>query len=133
RRLMAGEPIMSVAKDFNRRSIPTARASSWTCQTLKNIVIHPRLAAHRTLKERVVAPAVWEAILSEDESQRVRSLLTDPARRTNRSARRYLLSSMLRCQVCGAKLVSRPIRRRPAYVCSTGTGFAGCGGLSILS
>jgi site-specific DNA recombinase len=124
---------MSVAKDFNHRGIPTVRGARWSCQVLKNIVISPRLAGLRTLKGRVVGPAVWEAILTEEESQRLRSLLTDPARRTTRSARRYLLSSLLRCQVCGAKLVSRPIRRRPAYVCSTGTGFAGCGGVSILA
>src|SRR5439155_3771974 len=121
------------ATDFNRRGIPTARSTKWTCHTLKHIVIHPRLAGHRTLRDRVVGPGLWEAILTEQDSQRVRTLLTDPARRLNRTARRYLLSSLLTCANCGAKLVSRPNHRRPAYACSSGTGFAGCGHISILA
>ncbi len=96
RRLLAGEPIMSVAKDFNRRSIPTARVSKWTCQTLKHIVMHP-------------------------------------SRRTNRSARRYLLASLLRCGVCGASLHSHPNHGRPAYACISGPGFRACGRISILA
>ncbi len=133
RRLVAGETLMSVAKDLNRRNIATARGSKWTCQTLKHIVIHPRLAGHRTLKERIVGPAVWEAIVTDQESQRLRTLLTDPARRTNRSARRYLLSSLLRCEVCGTKLGARPNHGRPAYACIAGAGSRGCGGISILA
>ena len=133
RRLLAGETLMAVATDLNRRRIPTARGTAWTCHVLKHIVIHPRLAGHRTLKERVVGPAVWEAVLTEQESQRLRSLLTDPSRRRSRSARRYLLSSLLRCALCDAKLVSRPNHTRPAYACNSGTGLAGCGRISILA
>lgn len=133
RRLLAGETLMAVATDLNRRGIPTARGTRWTCHVLKHIVIHPRLAGHRTLRERVIGPAVWDAILNEQESQRLRSLLTDPSRRRNRSARRYLLSSLLRCERCGAKLVSRPNHTRPAYACSAGTGNGGCGRISILA
>ena len=133
RRLTAGETLMSVARDFNARGIPTARGKKWSGHTLKQIVIHPRLAGHRTLHERVVGRAVWEAILSEQDSQRLRSMLTDPARTLTRSARRYLLSSLLYCRLCGAKLVSRPSRRQPAYVCATGPGFFGCGKISILA
>ena len=133
RRLLAGETLMSVARDFNDRGIPTARGRKWSGHTLKQIVIHARLAGHRTLHERIVAPAVWDAVLTEQESQRLRSLLTDPARTLTRTARRYLLSSLLTCRLCRAKLVSRHSRRRPAYVCATGPGFFGCGKISILA
>jgi site-specific DNA recombinase len=133
RRLLAGETLMSVARDFNARQVPTARGKKWSGHTLKQIVIHPRLAGHRTLHERVVARAVWDAMLSEQDSQRLRAILTDPARTLTRTARRYLLSSLLTCRLCGAKLVSRPSRRRPAYVCATGPGFFGCGKISILA
>jgi len=133
RRLIAGETLMSVARDFNARGIPTVRGKKWSGHTLKHIVIHPRLAGHRTLHERIVGPAVWDAVLTEQESQRARTILTDPARTLTRTARRYLLSSLLTCRLCGAKLVSRPSRRRPAYVCATGPGFSGCGKISILA
>jgi site-specific DNA recombinase len=133
RRLAAGETLWSVAGDFNARGIPTARGAKWSGQSLKGIVIHPRLAGHRTLHERIVAPGVWDAVLTEQESQRLRSVLTDPARTLTRSARRYLLSSLLVCGLCDAKLVSRPSRHRPAYVCAKGPGFFGCGRISILA
>ena len=124
---------MAVATDLNRRSVPTARGASWSCHVLKHIVISPRYAGHRTLKDRVVGPAVWEAILTEQESQRVRSLLTDPARRLNRSARKYLLSSLLRCANCGAKLGARPNHTQPAYACIAGPASRNCGRITILA
>ena len=57
-----------------------------------------------------------------------------PDRRTNRSARRYLLARLLRCGLCGTKLVSRPRAdgsRR--YVCASGPGFGGCGKIAIVA
>ena len=38
----------------------------------------------------------------------MRAILADPARRTNRTARRYLLRGLLRCGLCGAHAVARP-------------------------
>jgi DNA invertase Pin-like site-specific DNA recombinase len=133
RRLLAGETLMAVATDLNRRGVPTARGAKWSCHVLKHIVINPSNAGHRTLKGRIVGQAVWEAILTEEESQRVRSLLTDPARRLNRSARRYLLSSLLRCANCGAKLGARPNHTRPAYACIAGPASRNCGRITILA
>jgi site-specific DNA recombinase len=133
RRLLAGETLMAVATDLNRRGIPTARGAEWSCHVLKHIVINPSNAGHRTLKGRIVGPAVWEPILTEQESQRVRSLLTDPARRLNRSARSYLLSSLLRCANCGAKLGARPNHTRPAYACIAGPASRNCGRITILA
>jgi DNA invertase Pin-like site-specific DNA recombinase len=133
RRLLAGETLWSVTSDFNLRNIATARGKKWSGHTLKHIVIHPRIAGHRALKDRIVAPAVWDAILSDKDFQSLRSLLTDDARRTSRSARRYLLSSLLRCRLCNAKLISRPSHGQPAHACASGPGFFGCGKISIVA
>jgi hypothetical protein len=59
----------------------------------------------------------------------LRALFSDPARRTtHQHAKRYLLTRLLRCGLCGEMLVSRPreggVR---AYACAKGPGFAGCG------
>ena len=47
----------------------------------------------------IVATAEWPAIISPAETSRIRALLSDPDRRTNRVARRYLLVRLLRCGV----------------------------------
>jgi len=133
RRLLGGETLMAIATDLNRRGIPTARGAKWSCHVLKHIVINPSNAGHRTLKGRIVGPAVWEAILTDQDSQRVRTLLTDPARRLNRTARTYLLSSLLRCGICGGKLGARPNHTRPAYACIAGPASRNCGRITILA
>jgi site-specific DNA recombinase len=52
----------------------------------------------------------------------------------NRSPRRYLLTGMIRCAECGAKLVARPRSdKRRCYVCATGPGFNGCGKIRVLA
>jgi hypothetical protein len=50
---------------------------------------------------------VWKPILDRTTFEQVRAILLDPARRTNRSARRYLLTGLLRCSECGEVMVCR--------------------------
>jgi 2-iminobutanoate/2-iminopropanoate deaminase len=72
--------------------------------------------------------------IRERDSAKIRAKLADPERRTNRSARRYLLTRLLKCGNCGEYLVSRPRsdgQRR--YVCASGPGFSGCGHLYITA
>jgi hypothetical protein len=93
-----------------------------------------RIAGLREHRGEITAKAEWAAIIDERTHRRLRALLTDPSRRTNRVARRYLLTGLLRCGRCGAKLVARPKddgRRR--YVCARGPGFEGCNRIHILA
>lgn len=47
--------------------------------------------------------------------------LSDPARRTTRDTRlKWLLSGIIRCAVCGAKLRTQKNRGHRAYICSAG-------------
>jgi site-specific DNA recombinase len=82
----------------------------------------------------VVAKAEWPAIISVEQSDRIRAKLRDPDRRTNRSARKYFLAGLLRCGHCQMKLYARPrddgTRR---YVCASGPGFGGCGRVTIVA
>ncbi|WP_147463503.1 zinc ribbon domain-containing protein [Cellulomonas triticagri] len=60
-------------------------------------------------------------------------MLTDPARRTTRTPRRYLLSGLVRCAVCGKAMYSGTDSRRRRYACRATQGFAGCGRVSITA
>lgn len=133
RRALAGESLRTLCADLGRRAVPTVRGGRWAMHTIKHILIHPRVAGLRALKGEVIGPAVWKPILSAEDHARLKALLTDPARRLNRTARRYMLMGFLYCNVCGTRLISRPSRGRRAYVCASGPGMTGCGKISILA
>ena len=68
------------------------------------------------------------------EHVRIVALLSDPTRRKNRSPRAYLLTGIVRCGLCDARLVARPrADKKRCYVCSTGPGFSGCGKIRSLA
>ncbi len=141
RRVLAGETVRGVCADWNAREIKTVSGAAWSSTVLRRVLTAWRTAGVRavgkdtgTTRSEPVATAVWPAILDRTTVERLRALLLDPQRRLNRSARRYLLTGMIRCRLCGAKLVARPrADKRRCYVCSTGPGFSGCGKIRTLA
>ncbi len=88
----------------------------------------PRISGQRIHKGEIVATAEWPAIITAEDGAKIRALLANPERRTNKAARRYLLGGLLACSHCGERLVARPRsggQRR--YACAKGEGFSGCG------
>jgi DNA invertase Pin-like site-specific DNA recombinase len=134
RRFLAGESVRSICNDLNERSVPTVNGGPWRTQVVRRLLQSGRISGQRDHRGEILARGDWEAIISPAETTRIRVILGDPDRRTNRTARRYLLSRLLRCHACSAPLVARPRddgRRR--YVCAKGPDFAGCGGTYILA
>ena len=130
RRFLAGEPIRSICNDLNKREISAAGGGSWTTASLRRMLASGRIAGLREHHGEIVAKAEWPAIISPNESETIRAILADPARRTNRSARRYLLAGLVRCGLCDSPMVARPRaggQRR--YACVKDNG--GCGRLTI--
>jgi site-specific DNA recombinase len=127
-RLLAGEPVRSIAKDLNEREIPTATGGQWSPQSLRRMLASPRISGQRAHHGEIVASAQWPGIISAEDGAKIRALLANPERRTNKAARRYLLGGLLVCSHCGERLVARPRtggKRR--YACAKGVGFSGCG------
>jgi len=134
RQLLAGQPLRAICADLNSRGVATVMGGEWKTQTLRRILASGRISGQRDHKREIVAEAEWPAIITPAETARIRALLSDPSRRTNRTPRRYLLVQLLRCSHCGEKLVSRPRQggaRR--YICAKGPNFSGCGKTTILS
>jgi site-specific DNA recombinase len=134
-RVLAGDSLRAVANDWNRRAIATVGGKAWSVQVLGRMLRSPRLSAQREYRGEIVAAGDWEPIITPDDTVRLRAILSDPARRTNREVRRYLLSGgLLRCGLCDAALVARPRtdgERR--YICAKGPGLAGCGSIAIMA
>jgi DNA invertase Pin-like site-specific DNA recombinase len=133
-RVLAGDSLRALCTDLNERGIATATGKQWSPQSLRRMLMWARISGQREHHGEIVAKAEWPAIISPGETQKLRAKLRDPDRRTNRAARRYLLTRLLRCSHCGIPLCSRPradgTRR---YVCASGPGFGGCGRLTILA
>jgi len=134
RRVLAGDSLRSLCINLNERRIAPVTGREWTSQTLRRILMSARISGRREHLGEVVAKAEWPAIITAQQSDRIRARLGDPDRRTNRSARRYFLAGLLRCGYCQMKLYARPradgTRR---YVCASGPGFGGCGKVTIVA
>ncbi|HEX6682298.1 MAG TPA: recombinase family protein [Candidatus Limnocylindrales bacterium] len=103
--------------------------AAWSAETLREILLRPRnagLTVYRgEILEGVAAP--WEPIVSREVFEAVRTLLTDPERRTGPGAApRWLGSGLYRCGKCsppeaeGGKPVTCQVTlggREPRYRC----------------
>jgi site-specific DNA recombinase len=130
-RLLRGESLRSICMDFNRRAIPTADKALWQSPVLRRLLANPRLAGLSTYHHEVVGKGTWKPIISRRQSERIRTMLSDPRRRTGDGTHGfYLLTGVLRCGRCGEPMRAAPHRTR-AYGCSRDTGQKGCGRVSI--
>lgn len=135
-RVLAGEGLHGIATDWQARGVETPTGRHWQSQTLKRMLISPRIAGLRELRGVVVGDAEWDQIIDPETHHRLVVILTDPARRKfyGGGGRRYLLTGFGFCGLCGAKLVARPRGdKRRCYVCASGPNFRGCGKIRVLS
>ena len=133
-RVLAGDSLRSICMDLNGRQVATVSGKPWGTQTLRRMLLSARISGQREHLGEIVAKAEWEPIITAAETQRIRAKLKDPERRTNRSARRYLLTRLLRCGYCGVKLYSRPrADQSRRYVCASGPNFGGCGKITVVA
>jgi site-specific DNA recombinase len=134
RRVLAGDSLRSVVRDWNKRKVRTSGGRPWYTSAIHRLLTSARIAGQREHHGEVVAKAEWPAIITPADSARLRAFLNDPARRLNRGARRYLLTGFIRCALCGQRLHARPRGdKRRCYVCASGPGFDGCGKIRVLS
>ena len=124
--VLAGRALNAITADLNRQGSRTSTGRAWRSTELRRVLVRPRNAGLAQHRGQVVGPAAWPAILPEDTWRGVVAVLTDPGRRTNTSvARRWLLSGLAVCGVCGdpVRSFSASSRRRntnPVYTCRTG-------------
>ncbi|MGB6057120.1 MAG: recombinase family protein, partial [Microthrixaceae bacterium] len=131
-RFLAGESLFSLAQWLNDEGVATSgSAAEWGPSTLRQMLRSARISGQREHRGEIVGQGKWPAIITPAQTARIRAILDDPSRRTNRTARSYLLSGMLRCSECGTTLVSHPSKTRRSYVCRTMPGAGGCGGIRI--
>ena len=132
-RVLAGESLQSVARWLEAEGARTVGGGLWRTSTMRNFLTSPRYWGMRVHNGQVIGAGTWEPILTPDQGERLVRLLSDPSRRTNRTARRYLLSGLLRCGLCGRTLHSAPKNQVRRYGCSMGVDVRGCGRIFIYA
>jgi site-specific DNA recombinase len=131
-RILAGESVRAIATEWEQTGVLSPTGRPFTLHSLRRMLAAPRLSAQREHRGEVVAPAAWEAILTAEQTAALHATFATNRRERRRPTRRYFLTGLLRCGRCGEKLISRPqaggTRR---YVCASGVGTTGCGGLAV--
>ena len=79
-RVLRGETIYSIAREWEQRGIRPSVAEHWSEATLANILASPRLAGLREWQGKKY-PAQWPAIIDADTHERLARLLSDRPRR----------------------------------------------------
>jgi DNA invertase Pin-like site-specific DNA recombinase len=131
-RLIAGDSLRSVCRDWTAKGVTSPTGLPWAPTALKRALLSPRLRGLRQHQGVVLGPAAWPAILDEETAELVARILTSPDRAiTKFTGRSYLLTSILECGGCGAKLYGgvkhfTSDRADRMYSCKGGAGFQGC-------
>jgi hypothetical protein len=145
-RLLRGETLRGVTAWLNSIGTLTPLGRTWTPSRVRSLATNYRYAGVRAVGNGVHAQVVndeaeWVGIVDRQTIDKLRGLLLDPARRVNRSARKYLLSGHVRCWRCGEPMMARPRTRSRdenglasrTYACLGDPGRAGCGRCSIVA
>lgn len=139
--VLAGRSLYSVVKEWNDRGVSFGKGAKVTPGTLKHILGSPTITGWRGLKREFVTPGRWEPIISRDVQAEVMAILDDrsEAFAQFRGGRTYLLSGLVRCGRCGAKMVAqahgrgRDSNRNRTYMCPYDPGRAGCGRMRVVA
>ena len=117
--IIAGRTLRSLAADLNLRKVPTGTSAPWSASKLRQILLGPRNAGISTYQGQERGTGKWQAIVSRDDWDECRLILTSPARRTQRGNQvRWQGSCIYRCGVCGSVLCSTlKAGRYQSYVC----------------
>jgi len=137
-RYLAGQSLLSLTVWLNESGVAPAVAESWQTQAVRQILCSGRIAGLREHQGQVIGAAVWPAIITPAERDRVLARVAARAVTKTRAARTYLLSGMLRCGRCGNRLYSQarhvnPNHRVRRYVCLSGPDHGGCGRLTVVA
>ena len=132
-RVYAGGSLRGICNDWRARGPITPAGGPWQQFPLKRLLTSAALSGQREHKGSLT-PGVWPAIITPEDTRRLRAILNDPGRLKVVNARRYLLSGMLRCGLCGEPMVARPrldkVRR---YVCARQPGNNNCGKMARVA
>jgi site-specific DNA recombinase len=135
KRVLRGETVGSVIRDWTARGIKPVIAEEWSPSSLVGTLTSPRIAGLREWQGHKYPTTDWPAIIDVDTHEQLVKLFSDPARRKHVTGRKmHLLSGLAPCPKCGHGLKYRMFpghrNRADSYACVRGPGGR-CGGVAI--
>lgn len=130
RRVIGGESVYAIARDWNGRGMPTSTGRTWTAKQLGRTLRLPRLAGLRVHHGHTYS-AEWPAILDEMTWELLQRHLSPRIRKAGRRAS-YLLTGVIACGRCDRPMHGHPtgVGKR-SYACIGELG--GCGAMRIVA
>jgi site-specific DNA recombinase len=126
--LLDGSNLTRVVREWNEAGVTTPTGGRWSKTSFRRMILSARIAGVREHRDEVY-PARWPPIIPYDDHTRLRALYSAPGQQ---SARRYVLTGIAVCGLCGSKLVARPKGDgRRCYTCASNEG--GCGKIRTLA
>lgn len=102
RSLLAGSTLTSIARDLTARGFTTSKGNMITRNAVRAMLANPRNAGQSAYHGEILGLGQWPAIVDLDTFEAAKALLTDSRRIANHSnARKWLLSNLAECGVCG--------------------------------
>ena len=138
--IMAGIGLHTICREWNKAAITTPRGHTWVRTVLRNLLLSPRLAGYRVYRDDICRdhqgkPVMgqYEPILTVQEWEDLKAYLTDRSKHngsTHTGGRKYLLSGIVRCGLCGHLMHGYYDRRLDEfyYGCPSPTMARGCCG-----
>ena len=124
-RVLAGESLYQIRKDWNERGILTTHGCAWSDRTLKLMLRNPSIKGVREYRPILAdgtraktslmqVKAAWPAIVDEDTWQQVSDVLDARKQARNfhqpgsgAAKRLYPFSGLIRCSACGRAMLHR--------------------------
>jgi len=139
-----GKAMITIAKEFNQKKVPTKRGGSWSQSTIKSILSNPlyigkiRYGVNKKLKNRAFAvDGTHEPIIDEDTFNRVQDQMSKRKKFNIKklpSTNAYFSNSLI-CERCGSRFHPKQQKHKGklyiSYYCNNKqTGKCDCPGIS---
>lgn len=138
--ILAGESVRAVTRWLNENGSRTSQNREWSPVTVRKMLLRERNAGLLIRHGEEQAGSQIEPIVSREDYEAVRAMLTDPERDTRRGRvpQERFLSGVMLCpcgSTMGAKAIHGKGRKTPSYVCrvTERAGAAGSGHVSIAA
>lgn len=114
--LLGGGTVSGVLREWRAMGVEPPQGSRWTRQSIRTILLNPRIAGLSTYEGEIVGQGSWEPLVPEQTWRAVRAALTDSSRAPERGVR-TLLGGIAACPCDAIVLASSNHRGQRVYRC----------------
>jgi site-specific DNA recombinase len=136
KRVLAGESLHGIARDWEQRKVRTPSGNSWSAQNIRQMLLTPAIAGWRTHNGTLIE-GTWDPIVPREQWEVLKAVLQDPKRSVGKRGRPagHELTGLVVCGLCGRRLLTDYSRRAGGrkvriYTCHVQVAYGGCGRIS---